>query len=333
VRTIAAREINAATDNPLFFGRQHSWDLEFRDNWQRRAAKRLSASLDESLYDGSKRRSYSAGNFHGQPCALAADVLAIALAEFANISERRTQLLMDGDHNRGLPGNLIPDAGLNSGFMIAQYCAAALVSENKVLAHPASVDSIPTSSNSEDHNSMATIAARKLRTVLANARHALAIELLVAAQAIEWATLFDGIKAGTLPGEIAKLAATYIALRNDVEPDLKNSKAPKTSEKENPIERRNRLWQRGDIERTLFARWTDARNRALVRTSLGMGTGEAYVMIRSHVRPMLRDRVLADDIRRVASLIAPQAEVRAELVQAVEDRTGGSPNERRKRRS
>jgi histidine ammonia-lyase len=264
---------------------------------------------------------------------LAADFLAIALAEFANISERRTQLLMDGDHNRGLPGNLIPDAGLNSGFMIAQYCAAALVSENKVLAHPASVDSIPTSSNSEDHNSMATIAARKLRTVLANARHALAIELLVSAQAIEWATLFDGIKGGTLPREIAKLAAMYIDLRDDVGLDGKSAKARETAEKENPIERRNRLWKRGDIERTLFARWTDARNRVLVRGSLGLGTGEAYLAVRSQVRPMLQDRVLADDIRRVASLIAPQAEVRAELVQAVEDRTGRSRNDRRKRRS
>src|SRR5206468_2210242 len=85
-----------------------------------------------------------------------------------------------------LPSNLIPEGGINSGYMIAQYCAAGVVSENKVLTHPASVDSIPTSSNSEDHNSMASIAARKLRIVLHNVQAVLAIELLVAAQAIEW---------------------------------------------------------------------------------------------------------------------------------------------------
>ena len=113
---------------------------------------------------------------------MAADVLAIALAELANISERRTQMLLDGHQNRNLPSNLIPHRGINSGLMIVQYAAAGIVSENKVLTHPASVDSIPTSANSEDHNAMATIAARKVRTVLRNAQAVLAIELLVAAQ-------------------------------------------------------------------------------------------------------------------------------------------------------
>src|SRR6185369_14059062 len=121
-----------------------------------------------------------------QPIAIAADLLSIALAEIANIAERRTQMLLDGHHNRGLPRNLAARPGVNSGLKIAEYTAASLVSENKVLAHPASVDSIPTSSNTEDHVSMSTHAARKMGTILGNAQDVLAIELLVAAQAIDW---------------------------------------------------------------------------------------------------------------------------------------------------
>src|SRR5207237_2105647 len=128
---------------------------------------------------------FSAGNFHGQPIAIAADLLTIALAELANISERRVAMLLDGNHNRRLPQNLTTRPGVNSGLMIAQYTAASLVSENKVLSHPASVDSIPTSANAEDHVSMSTHAARKMRTVLRNAQDVLAIEFLVAAQALD----------------------------------------------------------------------------------------------------------------------------------------------------
>jgi len=310
-RAVVAREINAATDNPLFFGHDGSWDAEFEGNWARRTEDRLRKPSAEAAYDGTKRRSYSAGNFHGQPCALAADMLAIALAEFANISERRTQLLMDGDHNRGLPGNLVPDAGLNSGFMIAQYCAAALVSENKVLAHPASVDSIPTSSNSEDHNSMATIAARKLRTVLANVRHVLAIELLVATQALEWATLFDGIKSGTLPIEFASAATDYMALRDKNESAYQPSEPPGDRKNETPVERRNRLWKRGQLEHRLFKEWTLPANRPWIRARLGGGTGAAFLAVRSQIEPMLQDRMLAEDIRRAALLIAPTPDGRS----------------------
>src|SRR5207244_1613217 len=173
-RTIAEHEINAATDNPLFFPDEgEPFDLRFRENWP-------------PSYRGDTRLAYSAGNFHGQPIALAADFLSIALAELANISERRTAMLLDGNHNRNLPQNLTTRPGVNSGLMIAQYTAASLVSENKVLAHPASVDSIPTSANAEDHVSMSTHAARKMGTILANVQHVLAIELLVAAQAIDW---------------------------------------------------------------------------------------------------------------------------------------------------
>ncbi len=120
------------------------------------------------------------GNFHGQPMALAFDFLGIALAELANISERRTERLVNPYLNNGLPAFLTPNGGLNSGFMIAQYSAAALVSENKILAHPASVDSIPSSANQEDHVSMGTIAARKAAEILKNVQRVLAIELFAA---------------------------------------------------------------------------------------------------------------------------------------------------------
>ncbi|HVO40102.1 MAG TPA: histidine ammonia-lyase [Spirochaetia bacterium] len=127
------------------------------------------------------------GNFHGQPLALAADYLCMAVAELADISERRIERLVNPNLS-GLPAFLVTDSGLNSGFMIAQYTAAALVSENKVLSHPACVDSIPTSANKEDHVSMGTISARKLRMVLQNAETVTAIELLCGCQALDLLT-------------------------------------------------------------------------------------------------------------------------------------------------
>ncbi|MEJ2535435.1 MAG: imidazolonepropionase, partial [Gammaproteobacteria bacterium] len=126
----------------------------------------------------------SGGNFHGQPLALVMDYAAIALAELASISERRTYLLLEG--HDGLPKLLMEDTGVNSGFMIPQYTAAALVSENKVLCHPASVDSIPTSLGQEDHVSMGSISALKLLGVLHNVERVLAVELLTAAQALDF---------------------------------------------------------------------------------------------------------------------------------------------------
>lgn len=144
-------EMNAVTDNPLVFE-------------------------DGDVISG--------GNFHGQPLALALDFSAIALAELASISERRTYLLLEG--HDGLPRLLMQETGLNSGFMIPQYTAAALVSENKVLCHPASVDSIPTSLGQEDHVSMGSISAIKLLQVLENVQHVFAIELLTAAQALDY---------------------------------------------------------------------------------------------------------------------------------------------------
>ncbi|MBL8551568.1 MAG: histidine ammonia-lyase [Hyphomonadaceae bacterium] len=146
-------EANAATDNPLVFAEEG--DI------------------------------LSGGNFHAEPVAFAADMMAMALTEVASISERRLSLLVDPKMS-GLPAFLVRESGLNSGFMIAQVTAAALVSEMKTLAHPASVDSIPTSANQEDHVSMATFAARKAGDVARNAAHVIAIELLAAAQGIDF---------------------------------------------------------------------------------------------------------------------------------------------------
>ena len=145
-------EINSVTDNPIVF-----------------------ADTGEAI---------SGGNFHGQPVALAFDFLGIALAELADVAERRIERMVNSSLS-GLPSFLVERGGVNSGFMIVQYTAAALVSENKVLAHPASVDSIPSSANQEDHVSMGTIAARKAREILGNVRRVLAIELMCACQAID----------------------------------------------------------------------------------------------------------------------------------------------------
>ena len=147
----------------------------------------------------------SGGNFHGQPLALAMDFAAIALAELASISERRTYLLLEG--HDGLPKLLMQDTGVNSGFMIPQYTAAALVSENKVLCHPASVDSIPTSLGQEDHVSMGSISAFKLLMVLRNVERVLAVELLTSAQALDF-------RDGFSPGYGVALA--HQALRREI---------------------------------------------------------------------------------------------------------------------
>ena len=149
-----------------------------------KVAIEINAVTDNPLIIADKDLAVSCGHFHGQPMALAFDFLGIAAAEIANVTERRIERLVNPSLN-GLPAFLIEKGGLCSGFMIAQYAAAALVSENKVLAHPASVDSIPSSGNQEDHVSMGTIAARKARDIVDNASRVLAIELAAAAQGID----------------------------------------------------------------------------------------------------------------------------------------------------
>lgn len=239
-RGVAEAEINAVTDNPLFF-------------------------------DG-EEGAFSQGNFHGQPIALAGDFLGIALAEIANISERRGQMVLDQAHNRNLPANLIPLRGVNSGYMIAQYTAAGLVSENKVLAHPASVDSIPTSANSEDHNSMSTIACRKLRTILGNAQTVVGIELMIGAQAVEWRT---GVY--TNPNGRAHSAEGTGAAGSE--------------------------WEQACAEEKKFINITKKSARTQVAKKLGAGTGQAYLRIRESVEPMLSDRYLSADVHAARKIV------------------------------
>jgi histidine ammonia-lyase len=165
LRRVLDIELNSATDNPLVF------------------AGGGVADPDTIATGGG--RVISGGNFHGEPVALSLDFAKLAIAELGSISERRTALLVDPRLNGGLPAFLASASGVDSGMMIYQYTAAALASENKVLAHPASVDSIPTSANQEDHVSMGSVAARHARMVLEHVERILAIELLVAAQALE----------------------------------------------------------------------------------------------------------------------------------------------------
>jgi histidine ammonia-lyase len=146
----------------------------------------LNAATDNPLVLVDSGEIISNGNFHGQPLAFALDLLAMAVSELANISERRTERLVNPTLSEGLPAFLAADGGLNSGFMIPQYVAASLVSENKALSHPASVDSIPTSAGQEDHVSMGNASGLKAWQVLANSERALAIELLAGAQAVEF---------------------------------------------------------------------------------------------------------------------------------------------------
>ena len=143
------------------------------------------SAVDNPLVFASDNSVLSGGNFHGEPIAFALDFLAIALSALAGISERRIERLVNPALNEGLPPFLAPEAGINSGFMMPQVTAAALVSENKVLAHPASVDSITTSGNKEDYVSMGMTAAIKLRRVVENTRNVLAIEAIAAAQALD----------------------------------------------------------------------------------------------------------------------------------------------------
>ena len=149
-------------------------------------AVELNAATDNPLVLLEEGEIVSAGNFHGQPVAFALDALAMAVSELASISERRTERLVNPSLSDGLPAFLATDGGLNSGFMIPQYVAAALVSENKALAHPASVDSIPTSAGQEDHVSMGNAAGLKAWQVVGNAERAVAIELLAGSQAVEF---------------------------------------------------------------------------------------------------------------------------------------------------
>lgn len=178
VKKVVEIELNSSTTNPLIFADEGQFKL--------------------------------GGNFHGQPLALGADYLSMAIAELGNISERRVERMVNPQLSE-LPAFLVVDEGLNSGMMIAQYTAAALVSENKVLAHPASVDSIPTSANKEDHVSMGTVAARQSREILHNTEYVIAVELLCAAQAMDLLTTASGLVPGRGTGRAWQVIRKHIA--------------------------------------------------------------------------------------------------------------------------
>ncbi len=164
----------------------HGASRDLLDYVESTVAVELNAATDNPLVLIAEDQVVSNGNFHGQPLAFALDALAMAVAELASISERRVERLVNPSLSEGLPPFLTVEGGLNSGFMIPQYVAAALVSENKALCHPASVDSIPTSAGQEDHVSMGNAAGLKALVVIANVERALAIELLAGAQAVEF---------------------------------------------------------------------------------------------------------------------------------------------------
>ncbi len=190
---VLAVEMNAATDNPLIFPNGGVADAS------------TSATGHGYVISG--------GNFHGEPVALALDFAKLALAELGSISERRTALLLDARLNGGLPAFLASDSGLDSGYMLLQYTAAALASENKALAHPASADSIPTSANQEDHVSMGPIAGRAARVVAQHVEQIVAIELLCGARALD-------LRLARVPGTVAGagVAAAHAAVREVVRP-------------------------------------------------------------------------------------------------------------------
>jgi histidine ammonia-lyase len=200
LRRVLDIELNSATDNPLVFPG--------------------GGVADAGTIATGGGRVISGGNFHGEPIAFALDFTTIAVAELGSISERRTALLVDPRLNGGLPPFLAASSGIDSGMMIHQYTAAALVSENKVLAHPASVDSIPTSANQEDHVSMGAISARHARTVVGHVERILAIELVVAAQALELRLAdSDGAAPGAGVAEaLARARARIRHLDGDREP-------------------------------------------------------------------------------------------------------------------
>ncbi len=174
-RRIFEVEMNSAVDNPLVFVSGHDFSRA-----EKAAKKKRTLAPADAILSG--------GNFHGQPLAFALDFMGIALTSLAGISERRIERLVNPALNEGLPAFLAKDPGLNSGFMMAQVTAAALASENKVLAHPASADSIPTSGNKEDYVSMGMTAALKLQRILENTTQVLAIEALAAAQGLDFLT-------------------------------------------------------------------------------------------------------------------------------------------------
>lgn len=196
-RMLQGSEIGASHAHDMVHAVQDAYSLRCapqvhgasRDTLSHAAAvftRELGSVVDNPIVFADDGVVISGGNFHGQPLAVVLDFLAIAVTELGSISERRTDRMLDPDRSAGLPAFLAPDPGINSGFMLAQYTAAALVAENRVLSHPASVESIPTSGLQEDHVSMGWGAARKLHQVIANTAHVIAVEIMCAVSAVEY---------------------------------------------------------------------------------------------------------------------------------------------------
>ncbi len=263
LRRVLEIELNSATDNPLVFPRGGV------------------ASPGVAATGGG--RVISGGNFHGEPVALALDFAKIALAELGSISERRTALLLDAHHSGGLPPFLATASGTNSGMMLYQYAAAALVSENKVLAHPASVDSIPTSANQEDHVSMGSISARHARAVLENVERIVAIELLCAAQALD-------LRLGSNGGSVANDGVANDGVANgDASPTREGGP--------------NR--DQGGPDAGERGAKPDARGSGAEEGGAqpGAGVAEAHRRLRERVRHLDRDREPGPDLAAALELV------------------------------
>ncbi|MEW6250164.1 MAG: histidine ammonia-lyase [Planctomycetota bacterium] len=289
VRRIVNIEVNAAADNPLFF-----------------PAEPGSETSSGGQY-------FAAGNFHGQPVAMVMDFLCIALAEAADLSERHTNRLLNPVLS-GLPDFLVQGNGLNSGLMVAQYTAAALVSENKVLSHPAVVDSISVSADQEDHVSMGPIAVRKCGEILRNVRAVLAIEMLCAAQAMDFHRNQSprGSEGQSPSGsEEAKQSPSGSE-------GAKQSPSGSEGAKQSPSGEGRAAHTSRDRGVSGVGGSTPARSRSgLVNRRPGRGTAIAYDLIREKVPFMVDDRVLYPDIEAVRQLIESNT-----ILAAVEQEVG-----------
>jgi histidine ammonia-lyase len=180
----------------------------------------LNAVSDNPIVLADDNAIVSGGNFHGQPVAVALDALAVATVGLASISERRLYRLLDPALSNGLPPFLVPESGLNSGFMLVQYTAASLVSESKSIAHPASVDSIPSSAGQEDHVSMGMTSARHLRAIVDNAETVLALEALGAAQALDLRGPLEPGASSRAAVEVLRGSVPFIEVDREFGPDI-----------------------------------------------------------------------------------------------------------------
>jgi histidine ammonia-lyase len=180
----------------------------------------LNAVSDNPIVLADDNAIVSGGNFHGQPVAVALDALAVATVGLASISERRLYRLLDPALSNGLPPFLVPESGLNSGFMLVQYTAASLVSESKSIAHPASVDSIPSSAGQEDHVSMGMTSARHLRAIVENAETVLALEALGAAQALDLRAPLEPGASSRAAVEVLRGSVPFIEVDREFGPDI-----------------------------------------------------------------------------------------------------------------